>query len=95
MLHINLNEKIAGEMDHVIGKIKDKAQDKSLQRIEAFFQLFYTHIEHIETEEKNEEKMLEENLEQFDHRDDHLQESISSLLSRKEQLSLILQRLEA
>ena len=95
VLHINLNETIAGKMDSIVEQIKDKAHDKSLQRIEAFFQLFYTHIEHLEREEKNEEKMLEENIEQFEHRDDHLQESISSLLSRKEQLSLILQRLEA
>ena len=94
-LHINLNETITEKTESVIEQIKDKANDKSLQRIDAFFQLFYTQIEHIEREEKNEEKMLEENLEQFDHRDDHLEESISSLLSRKEQLSLILERLEA
>ena len=93
LLHLNLNESIANKMD--TEQIKDKAHDKSLERIEAFFQLFYTHIEHIKREEKNEEKMLEESLAQFDHRDDHLQESISSLLSRKEQLSLILQRLDA
>jgi len=94
-LHIGLNDTITGNMDSVVEQIKVRAHDKSLQRIEAFFQLFYTHIAHIEKEEKNEEKMLQENLVQFEHREDHLQESISSLLSRKERLSLILQRLDA
>ncbi|CAA6807888.1 MAG: Putative ATP /GTP binding protein [uncultured Sulfurovum sp.] len=93
LLHVNLNETISEKMD--VEQIKTKAHDKSLARIEAFFQLFYTHIEHIEKEEKNEEKMLEESIRQFEHRDDSLEDSISSLLSRKEKLSLILQRLEA
>lgn len=92
-LHLKLNESIEEKMD--IAPLKLKAYHKALQRIESFFQLFYTHIEQIEKEERNEERMLEESLEQFAYRDDALQESISSLLSRKEQLGLMLQRLEA
>ncbi|MFT5661999.1 MAG: putative GTPase [Sulfurimonas sp.] len=91
--HINLNEMIEQKLELIIQQIKDKANDKALERIEAFFGLFYEYIEHIEKEEKNEQIMLEENLEQFDKRENHLQDTISSLLSRKEQFSLILQRL--
>ncbi len=94
-LHTNLNESIEEQLDLITPQIKDKANDKALQRIESFFELFYEYIEHIEKEEKNEEKMLEENIEQFDNRDNNLQDNISSLLSRKEQFSLILQRLNA
>ena len=93
ILHQKLNETINKKMD--VEQIKVKAKDKSLERIEAFFQLFYTHIEQIEREEKNEEKMLELSIQEFEHRDDNLQESISSLLTRQEQLNLMLQRLES